>query len=52
MYVRRVYVVQRVTEPMHPALALQWIPADDLEAAEAFQVYADPAGHPFCIGRH
>ncbi len=24
-------------------------PADDLEAAEGFQVYADPAGHPFCI---
>jgi catechol 2,3-dioxygenase-like lactoylglutathione lyase family enzyme len=23
--------------------------ADDLEAAEGFQVYADPAGHPFCI---
>jgi catechol 2,3-dioxygenase-like lactoylglutathione lyase family enzyme len=27
-------------------------PADDLAAAEAFQVYADPAGHPFCLGRH
>lgn len=27
-------------------------PADDLEAAEAFQVYADPAGHLFCLGRH
>ncbi len=28
-------------------------PADDLETAgEAYQVYADPAGHPFCIGRH
>jgi len=24
-------------------------PADDLEAAEGFQVYADPAGHPFCL---
>ncbi|MDQ3615377.1 MAG: VOC family protein [Actinomycetota bacterium] len=24
-------------------------PADDLEAAEGFQVYADPAGHPFCF---
>ena len=23
--------------------------ADDLEAAEGFQVYADPAGHPFCL---
>ena len=22
-------------------------PAEDLEAAEGFQVYADPAGHPF-----
>ena len=27
-------------------------PADDLEAAECFQIYADPAGHPFCLGRH
>ncbi len=24
-------------------------PADDLEAAEGFQVYADLAGHPFCL---
>jgi len=24
--------------------------ADDLRAAEGHQVYADPAGHPFCIG--
>jgi predicted enzyme related to lactoylglutathione lyase len=24
-------------------------PADDLEAAEGYQVYADPAGHPFCL---
>ena len=24
-------------------------PADDPEAAEGFQVYADPAGHPFCL---
>ena len=24
-------------------------PADDLEAPEGFQVYADPAGHPFCL---
>ncbi|MBA3528705.1 MAG: VOC family protein [Propionibacteriaceae bacterium] len=24
-------------------------PADDLNAAEGFQVYADPAGHPFCL---
>ena len=24
-------------------------PAADLEADEGFQVYADPAGHPFCI---
>jgi catechol 2,3-dioxygenase-like lactoylglutathione lyase family enzyme len=23
--------------------------ADDPEAAEVFQVYADPAGHPFCL---
>jgi len=24
-------------------------PADDLSAREGFQVYADPAGHPFCL---
>ena len=24
--------------------------ADDLDAEEGYQVYADPAGHPFCIG--
>ena len=24
-------------------------PADDPGAAEGFQVYADPAGHPFCF---
>ena len=23
--------------------------ADDLDAAEGFQVYVDPAGHPFCL---
>jgi catechol 2,3-dioxygenase-like lactoylglutathione lyase family enzyme len=23
--------------------------ADDLNAREGFQVYADPAGHPFCL---
>jgi len=23
--------------------------ADDLDAREGFQVYADPAGHPFCL---
>jgi predicted enzyme related to lactoylglutathione lyase len=23
--------------------------ADDVEASEGFQVYADPAGHPFCL---
>ncbi len=25
-------------------------PSDNPDAAEGFQVYADPAGHPFCIG--
>lgn len=25
-------------------------PAADLKAAEGHQVYADPAGHPFCLG--
>lgn len=24
-------------------------PADDITTAERFQVYADPAGHPFCL---
>lgn len=24
-------------------------PADDPQADEVFQVYADPAGHPFCL---
>ncbi len=24
-------------------------PADDPDASEGFQVYADPAGHPFCL---
>jgi predicted enzyme related to lactoylglutathione lyase len=24
-------------------------PADDIDGAEGFQVYADPAGHPFCL---
>lgn len=28
---------------------LLW-PADDLTVAEGHQVYADPAGHPFCLG--
>ena len=25
-------------------------PAPDLDSDEGYQVYADPAGHPFCIG--
>ena len=24
-------------------------PADDIKSREGFQVYADPAGHPFCL---
>jgi predicted enzyme related to lactoylglutathione lyase len=24
-------------------------PAEDIEAKDGFQVYADPAGHPFCL---
>jgi Glyoxalase-like domain len=24
-------------------------PAEDLDAEEGFQVYTDPAGHPFCL---
>lgn len=26
--------------------------ADDLDAVEGWQVYADPAGHPFCLCWH
>lgn len=26
--------------------------ADDLDASQGFQVYADPAGHPFCLCWH
>jgi len=26
--------------------------SDDLDAAEGWQVYADPAGHPFCLCWH
>lgn len=26
--------------------------ADDIDADDTHQVYADPAGHPFCIGVH
>ncbi len=26
--------------------------ADDFDAEEGHQVYADPAGHPFCLGWH
>jgi predicted enzyme related to lactoylglutathione lyase len=24
-------------------------PADDIRSAQGFQVYSDPAGHPFCL---
>ncbi len=30
--------------------ALLLLPAPDLSSDEGHQVYADPAGHPFCIG--
>jgi catechol 2,3-dioxygenase-like lactoylglutathione lyase family enzyme len=32
------------------ALGARLLQADDLTAPEGHQVYADPAGHPFCIG--
>ena len=38
----------RMTRSSRSAGLLQ--PADDLTAVEGHQVYADPAGHPFCIG--
>ena len=31
-------------------LGARLLQADDLESHEGHQVYADPAGHPFCIG--
>jgi hypothetical protein len=31
-------------------LGARLLQAGDLDAAEGHQVYADPAGHPFCIG--
>jgi hypothetical protein len=31
-------------------LGARLLRADDLERDEGHQVYADPAGHPFCIG--
>jgi hypothetical protein len=30
-------------------LGARLLQAGDLDAAEGFQVYADPAGHPFCL---
>ncbi len=32
------------------ALGARVLQAGDLESEEGHQVYADPAGHPFCIG--
>jgi len=32
------------------ALGARLLRADDLGSEEGHQVYADPAGHPFCIG--
>jgi hypothetical protein len=32
------------------ALGARLLKADDLDAEEGHQVYADPAGHPFCLG--
>jgi len=31
-------------------LGARLLQADDLQSEEGHQVYADPAGHPFCIG--
>jgi predicted enzyme related to lactoylglutathione lyase len=32
------------------ALGARVLRSYDLDAAEGFRVYADPAGHPFCLG--
>src|SRR4051794_36272611 len=40
----------RVAHAEAMALGAKLLQAGDLDSREGFQVYADPAGHPFCIG--
>ena len=41
---------QRAAHESVIALGARLLQAGDLDATEGHQVYADPAGHPFCIG--
>lgn len=53
---QQVHLDLHVDDPRHAheeaiALGARLLqPAPDLDATEGHQVYADPAGHPFCIG--
>lgn len=40
----------RVAHDTAVGLGARLLQSGDLEAEEGHQVYADPAGHPFCIG--
>jgi hypothetical protein len=43
--------VDNISEAHEEAISLgaKLLQAADIDAAEGFQVYADPAGHPFCL---
>src|SRR5579875_1089601 len=41
---------QRSAHEKAMSLGAQLLQAADLDSKEGHQVYADPAGHPFCIG--
>jgi hypothetical protein len=41
---------QRAAHETAMELGAKLLQRDDLDAHEGHQVYADPAGHPFCIG--
>lgn len=40
----------RAAHDLVTALGARLLRAGDLDAPEGHQVYADPAGHPFCVG--
>jgi Glyoxalase-like domain len=52
---QQVHVDFHVEDPVEAheqavSIGARLLRADDLGAEEGHQVYADPAGHPFCIG--
>lgn len=52
---RQVHLDLHITDPVTAhdeaiALGARLLQADDLNATSGNQVYADPAGHPFCLG--